>query len=402
MILGIKSVEKRDGSIVEFNREKITKAIESAIKQVEDGDITEANKLTDIVVSRLAEMEYKIPNVEDIQDIVEKVLIEEGHAETAKKYILFRADRDRIRNMNNSLMRTFEELTFGSSNDVELKRENANIDGNTAMGTMLRYGSEGAKAFNLSYLVAPNHSRAHKNGDIHIHDLDFLALTETCLVANSKVVLRQGRRGEPFEVDINYFDKYLENTDIDTVVNIENDKLYVYDNGKFTAIKNCVRHSSSNKRVYRIHSEAATIEVTDNHVVPVRESLNGIYNTVEVSVAELIEMRKDNEELYFVPSAFNGEHIKYGDFSGEQYRIDSIEEIEYNGYVYDIETTSHRFMTNGVRVHNCCQIDLEKLFKNGFNTGHGTLREPGEIRSYAALACIAIQANQNEQHKLVA
>ena len=79
-----------------------------------------------------------------------------------------------------------------------------------------------------------------------------------------------------------------------------------------------------------------------------------------------------------------------------------IEVVDYTGYVYDFETENHYFSANGFTVHNCCQIDLEKLFHNGFNTGHGFLREPGEIRSYGALACIAIQSNQNDMHKRVA
>lgn len=123
------------------------------------------------------------------------------------------------------LMDIYEDLTFQETTNNNLKRENANIDGNTAMGTMLRYGSEGAKKFNLERLIRPEIAKAHMEGDIHIHDLDFYALTETC-----------------------------------------------------------------------------------------------------------------------------------------------------------------------------CQIDLIQLFDEGFNTGHGYLREPKSITSYAALACIAIQSNQNEQH----
>lgn len=204
---------------------------------LEDGNYTEydedeAVEILDVVNEAIDGMdldEDEIVDTSTIQDLVEKAMMETGHVKTAKEYIIKRANRERIREMNTSLMRSFEDLTFGKSEDVETKRENANIDGDSAMGTMLKYGSEGAKKFNLLYIVPPEESEAHSNGDIHIHDLDFLALTQTC-----------------------------------------------------------------------------------------------------------------------------------------------------------------------------CQIDIEKLFKNGFNTGHGFLREPGEIRSYAALACIAIQSNQNDQHKRVA
>lgn len=89
----------------------------------------------------------QIPTVEQIQDAVEKILIENGHARTAKEYILYRAERTRVRNMNTKLMKIYEDLTFKEAKENEIKRENANIDGNTAMGTMLKYGSEGAKEF---------------------------------------------------------------------------------------------------------------------------------------------------------------------------------------------------------------------------------------------------------------
>ena len=182
--------------------------------------------LSDKVCQRLSEeIIGRNPSVEEVQDMVEKVLVEEGHAKTAKAYILYRADRTRAREMDSTLMKIYEDLTFKSASDCDIKRENANIDGDTAMGTMLKYGSEGAKQFNEMYVLDPRHSHAHINGDIHIHDLDFLTLTTTC-----------------------------------------------------------------------------------------------------------------------------------------------------------------------------CQIDLLKLFHGGFSTGHGYLREPNDISSYAALACIAIQSNQNDQH----
>ena len=127
--------------------------------------------------------------------------------------------------MNTSLMRIYNELTFTDAIDSDMKRDNANIDGDTAMGTMLKYGSEGAKDYYKKYILPPEQSKAHECGDIHIHDFDFYTLTTTC-----------------------------------------------------------------------------------------------------------------------------------------------------------------------------CQIDLLKLFKGGFSTGHGFLREPNDIQSYAALACIAIQSNQNDQH----
>lgn len=77
-------------------------------------------------------------------------------------------------------------------------------------------------------------------------------------------------------------------------------------------------------------------------------------------------------------------------------KIISIKSIPYNGYVYDFETADHYFSANGIISHNCLHIDLEKIFENGFVTGHGFIRTPNSIRSYAALAAIAIQSSQND------
>jgi anaerobic ribonucleoside-triphosphate reductase len=222
----ITKIRKRDGREVPFNIEKIANAIFKAASAAGGKDYATALSLAEKVVEYLENtLDKKIPAVEEIQDAVEKTLIESGHAQTAKEFILYRADRTRIRDMNNRLMKIYQGLTFQDAKENDLKRENANINGDTSMGTMLKYGSEGAKQFNYLYVLKPEHVEAHKNGDIHIHDMDFLTLTTTC-----------------------------------------------------------------------------------------------------------------------------------------------------------------------------CQIDIEQLFRGGFSTGHGYLREPNDIRSYAALACIAIQSNQNDQH----
>lgn len=222
----IKTIVKRDGRTVDFNIDKITNAIFRAAQSI-NGNNKELSKELAIKVLKYLEQENLGKNltVEHIQDVVERILVKDGHAKTAKAYILYRADRTRAREMNTTLMKIYEDLTFKAAKDNDVKRENANIDGDTAMGTMLKYGSEGAKQFYKMYILDPKISKAHADGDIHVHDLDFLNLTTTC-----------------------------------------------------------------------------------------------------------------------------------------------------------------------------CQIDINKLFSNGFSTGHGFLREPNDIMSYAALTCIAIQANQNDQH----
>ena len=192
-----------------------------------EADYSIANRLAlDVVELLEKQFEGKTPTVENVQDAVEKVLIEKGYASTSQKYIAYRLERSRVRNSKTRLMKTIGEITFSDAKNADVKRENANIDGNTAMGTMLQYGSAVSKEFCKTNMMNPMHALAHDSGDVHIHDMDFLNM------------------------------------------------------GTLT----------------------------------------------------------------------------------------------------------------------CCQIDILKLFKNGFSTGHGFLREPNDIMSYSALAAIAIQSNQNDQH----
>ena len=223
-----RNIKKRDGRVVPFDREKIEQAIEKSFMASGTRKTQEtARELTTLVMNELERDENlpDVPSVEQIQDTVERILIEKGFVRSAKSYILYRAERSRVREMNTRLMKTFEDIAYKDAIDSDIKRENANINGDTAMGSMLKFGSEGSKQFYEMYVLDPRFAKAHREGDIHIHDLDFYTLTTTC-----------------------------------------------------------------------------------------------------------------------------------------------------------------------------CQIDLLDLFHNGFSTGHGVLREPNDIYSYSALACIAIQANQNDQH----
>src|SRR5690554_1012548 len=218
-------IVKRDGRVELFDDNKIRGAIEKALNSV-GKDFTNLDKLTFDVVNKVkVEFTTSASNIESIQDIVEEVLINNQMADVAKSYILYRKERCRIRHQQTRLMQTFRDITFSRSEESDLKRENANINSDTPMGAMLKYGSEGAKEFNKTFVLNPKHTKAHEEGEIHIHDLDFLTMTMTC-----------------------------------------------------------------------------------------------------------------------------------------------------------------------------CQIDLTELFAGGFQTGHGSVREPQDIKTYAALACIAIQSNQNDQH----
>ena len=189
----IRQIIKRDGRHVPFDQTKITNAIYAAATVLGGQDRSTAEQLSaDIVAYLTDEQQIAEPTVEQVQDAVEKILIENGHARTAKEYILYRAERTRIRNMNTKLMKIYEDLTFRDAAENDIKRENANIDGDTAMGTMLKYGSEGAKQFYEMYVLDPKHAEAHITGDIHIHDLDFLTLTTTCCQIDLKKLFEGG------------------------------------------------------------------------------------------------------------------------------------------------------------------------------------------------------------------
>ena len=224
----IKSVIKRDGRKSKYSWDKIAESVALAMNdaKLSPAKIATASKtIADIVQKNLFAIDGEEISVIQIEQGVKSALKEAGFDEALEKYVSFRKERTQVREMDSALMHTFDELTNADSKESNLKRDNANINGDTAMGTMLQYGSEAAKDYYEKYMLPRDMAEAYHSGYIHIHDFDFYALTTTC-----------------------------------------------------------------------------------------------------------------------------------------------------------------------------CQIEISSLFKDGFSTGHGFLREPNSIQSYAALTCIAIQSNQNDQH----
>ena len=178
----IRSVIKRDGRVVLYDESKIANAILKSLQATSEGDAADAERIAHAVEHYLINQgcEDTPPRIEQIQDAVEYELMQRGFEKTAKAYILYRANRTRIREANTSLMRTIDEITNVDARNSDMKRDNANIDGNTAMGSMLQIGTAGAKAYNEAYLLTPEQAKAHREGDIHIHDFDFYSLTTTC------------------------------------------------------------------------------------------------------------------------------------------------------------------------------------------------------------------------------
>lgn len=164
----LETITKRDGRVVPFDSSKITLALEKAFTASHLVFCTEDLKqLTDKVIS-LLEPEKEL-TVEHVQDIVEKVLMKSNYEDVAKNYILYRNHRNKLRDSNTYLNKLFKELISSEAEGMDLKRENANIDGNAPMGIMLRMGSESNKEFCKKYMIDPEYVYMHDNGLIHIH-----------------------------------------------------------------------------------------------------------------------------------------------------------------------------------------------------------------------------------------
>ena len=190
-----KRIIKRDGKIVKFDPEKIVEAIAKAGLATEEFKADRAKALADKVVQRANEkITARTPNVEQIQDIVEEVLMESSFKKTARAYIRYRQERSRIRTAKSDLMMIYRTISHAdASEDSDVKRSNANVDGNSAMGKMLQFGAEGSKVFAKSLLLRPDIAAAHDAGEIHIHDLDFYATgTLTCCQSDPFVLFENG------------------------------------------------------------------------------------------------------------------------------------------------------------------------------------------------------------------
>ena len=176
----VEYIIKRDGREVPFELTKIEKAIEKALEASHERNDKLAMSLAIKTDEKLEELGLEKPSVEDIQDVVEQVLIENDLLEVAKRYIVYRQERTNIRESNTKLMNVYKSITFNETKENDIKRENANIDGDTPMGMMLKFGSEATKEFAKKFLMKKEFAYAHDNGDIHIHDMDFYYMTTTC------------------------------------------------------------------------------------------------------------------------------------------------------------------------------------------------------------------------------
>ncbi len=195
----IKKVRKRNGSVVDFDQERITNAIFGAVVEVGGRDRKTAEKLSNEVV-RILEERYagKIPSVEDVQDTVEKVLIERGHAKTAKAYILYRKQREELRTIKSTFLEVERVVDDYLGQSDWRVRENSNV-GYSLSGLLLHIGGSVIANYTLDKVYPMEVADAHVSGDLHIHDLS-MGITGYCAGWSLSQLLAEGFNGVPSKV----------------------------------------------------------------------------------------------------------------------------------------------------------------------------------------------------------
>ena len=181
-------VKKRDGRIVDFNENLICAAVNKCVKNT-DPDVK--INMEPVLKAIRSKITADIITVEQIQDIVESELMKQS-SEIAKSYILYREKRNVARDFTGNLTQTLKKMMTSAAKDMNLMRENANINADVSMGVMLRIGSEASKDFSLKYLIKPEYAGLYKAGDIHIHDLDFYPICFNCCQIPLGKMLRHG------------------------------------------------------------------------------------------------------------------------------------------------------------------------------------------------------------------
>lgn len=196
----ITKVKKRDGRIVHFDQNKITEAIWKAAQAVGGTDKELAKTLSDEVVAVLEEkFTHKIPTVEEIQDVVEKVLVENGHAKTAKAYILYREQRKKARDMQKLLL-SVGDVVEGYTNREDWRvQENANMVFSFSGLTWHVAGSVMAH-YALNFVYPKEIGRAHVDGDFHLHNLS-ASIVGYCAGWSLRQLLHEGYNGVPGTVE---------------------------------------------------------------------------------------------------------------------------------------------------------------------------------------------------------
>ncbi len=395
-----KVIKKRDGREVPFDETKITDAIFKAARAVGGEDRQTAMELT-IEVLKMLKKKYngQVFGVEDVQDVVEKVLIEAGHAKTAKAYILYRDKRTRIREAKSDLMDAVEEIL------EETSRENANIS-NSPSAKMLQIASAASKKYYLTRLVPEDLSLAHQRGDIHIHDLDFYGKTLTC-VPDFEYTLIRDTRGEARRVKFAYFNQLAES--LGPPERIEGSEVWNVEGYQILGRKGWTplnkimrRRLRGGECLYRIRTrKGLPLHLTGEHKVPVfRDGQEILVQAKDIRKKDkLLQARQRFDEQNEIPAATRDYAATTPGRDLDPLDVVAVDEVrDYDGYVFDLETGEHWFTVNDYVVHNCIQIPLGRLLAKGFDNGHGYIRPPKRPTSATALAAIILQSSQNDMH----
>ena len=189
----IKNVIKRDNRRRKFNIAKVYTAIENAFKSINE-KYTEENidQLVDEVVEKISANDAKSAKVEDIQNVIEKTLMDKGFGTVAKAFILYRDERNRARETKSEIVKTIKEITESDIKSSNILRDNANESGATPAGTYGKIASETNKMYNLLNNINRKYAQEHKDGHLHIHDLNQYNLTFNCLFAPVGKLLMTG------------------------------------------------------------------------------------------------------------------------------------------------------------------------------------------------------------------
>jgi ribonucleoside-triphosphate reductase len=201
MVKGISRIKKRDGTVVDFNQDKITKAISKAMESQGTVDPSSAKTTSDIAAFMIEEKfgGYTVPSVEQIQDIVEMVLMKQGYLDVAKNYILYREKHKGIREAKKTGL-NLERLIKDYINDADWKiRENSNEGVTSFSGLNARVSGEVLSNFALNQIYTEPIKKAHQEGDFHIHDLSY-PIVGYCAGWSLENLLRRGFGHVPNQV----------------------------------------------------------------------------------------------------------------------------------------------------------------------------------------------------------
>ena len=189
----IKNVIKRDNRRRKFNIAKVYTAIENAFKSINEKYTEEGiDQLVDEVVENISANDAKSAKVEDIQNVIEKTLMKSGFGAVAKAFILYRDERNRARETKSEIVKTIKEITESDIKSSNILRDNANESGATPAGTYGKIASETNKMYNLLNNINRKYAQEHKDGHLHIHDLNQYNLTFNCLFAPVGKLLKNG------------------------------------------------------------------------------------------------------------------------------------------------------------------------------------------------------------------